>query len=252
MSTIGEIKAALDKWAPPETAESYDNVGVLIGDPFFEVTRCLISLDVTQAVCDEAAGWGAELILSHHPVIFDPLKRISSRSTVYQLIQAGISVLSAHTNLDKAENGVNDTLIQRLGVKSAVPVGDTDDCLLMGTLETMMTASELAKMVKMNLNIPAVRLYDAGFPVETVAVCCGAGGSFLMDAVNAGADAMITGDVKHNTVVDAADYGITLIDAGHFETEHLIVGKLIEYLTPLFPDVEFAGAQSCKPLFQMV
>lgn len=252
MSTIGEIRAAIDQWAPSETAESYDNVGLLIGDDFLEVTRCLVTLDVTQAVCDEAAGWGAELVFSHHPVIFDPLKRISSRSTVYQLIQAGISVLSAHTNLDKVKNGVNDTLIQRLGVKSAVPVGDTDDCLLMGTLDNMMTANELAEMVKEKLKIPALRLYDAGFPIETVAVCCGAGGSFLMDAVNAGADAMITGDVKHNTVVDAADYGLTLIDAGHFETEHLIVEKLIEYLTPLFPDVEFARAKSCKPLFQTV
>lgn len=252
MSTIGDIKAALDQWAPPETAESYDNVGLLIGDEFLEVNRCLVTLDVTQAVCDEAAGWGAELILSHHPVIFDSIKRISSKSTVYQLIQAGISVFSAHTNLDKAKNGVNDTLIQRLGVKSAVPVGDTDDCLLMGTLDNMMTGSELAQMAKKRLCSPALRLYDAGFPIETVAVCCGAGGMYLMDAVNAGADAMITGDVKHNTVVDAADYGITLIDAGHFETEHLIAEKLVEYLTPLFPDVEFARAQSCKPLFQTV
>lgn len=252
MSIIGEIRAALDKWAPPETAESYDNVGTLIGDDFLEVTRCLVTLDVTQAVCDEAAGWGAELILSHHPVIFDPLKSISSRSTVYQLIQVGISVLSAHTNLDKAPNGVNDTLTDRLGVKSVVPVGGTDGCLLMGDLENMMTASELAKMVKEKLNIPALRLYDAGFPIETVAVCCGSGGSFLMDAVNAGADVLITGDVKHNIVVDAANYGLTLIDAGHFETEQLIVEKLIEYLTPLFPEVEFARAQSCKPLFQTV
>lgn len=101
MSTIGAIRAAIDQWAPPEIAEGYDNVGLLIGDDFLEVTRCLVTLDVTQAACDEAAGWGAELILSHHPVIFDPIKRISSRSTVYQLIQAGISVLSAHTNLDK-------------------------------------------------------------------------------------------------------------------------------------------------------
>ncbi len=252
MSTIGDIQAVLDQWAPPETAESYDNVGILIGDPFIEVKRCLVSLDVTQAVCDEAAGWGAELILSHHPAIFDPMKRISSKSTVYQLIQAGVSVLSAHTNLDKAESGVNQILVDRLGVKSAVPVGDTDDCLLMGTLENMMTASQLAQAVKERLNIPALRLYDAGFPIETVAVCCGAGGSFLMDAVNAGADAMITGDVKHNIVVDAADYGLTLIDAGHFETEHHIVDKLVEYLAPLFPDVEFARAQSCKPLFQIV
>ena len=79
MSTIGAIRAAIDQWAPPETAEGYDNVGLLIGDDFLEVTRCLVTLDVTQAACDEAAGWGAELILSHHPVIFDPIKRISSR-----------------------------------------------------------------------------------------------------------------------------------------------------------------------------
>ncbi len=252
MSTIGEIKAALDEWAPPQTAESYDNVGILIGDPFLEVNRCLVTLDVTQAVCDEAAGWGAELILSHHPVIFDPIKRISTQSTVYQLIQAGISVLSAHTNLDKAQNGVNDILLQRLGVKSAVPVGDTDDCLKIGALETMMTACELAEMVKEKLSTPAVRLYDAGFPIETVAVCCGAGGSFLMDAVHAGADAMITGDVKHNIVVDAADYGLTLIDAGHFETEHLVLEPVIRRLAPLFPDVCFLRAQSCRPLFQTV
>ncbi|MEG2597724.1 MAG: Nif3-like dinuclear metal center hexameric protein, partial [Oscillospiraceae bacterium] len=219
---------------------------------FIEVTRCLITLDVTQNVCDEAAGCGADLILSHHPVIFDPIKRISSQSTIYQLISEGISVISAHTNLDKSKNGVNDVLICRLGVKSAVPVGDTNDGLKIGSLGTMMTGVELAHHVKERLWASSVRLFDAGFPIETVAICSGSGGSFLKDAVKAGADALITGDVKHDVVVEAANCGMTVIDAGHYETEQIIIEPLIEYLTPLFPDVEFMRAQSCKPFFTVV
>lgn len=250
MSTIGEIKSAINDWAQFDTAEAFDNVGILIGDSFFDVKRCLVCLDVTQAVCDEAAGLGAELIISHHPVIFEPLKRISSADVVYQLIQEGISVLSAHTNLDRAKNGVNEVLINTLKLKNAVPVESTDGLLYKCETSKMMSAEELAKSVKENLNVPYVRLYDAGFPIETVAVCCGSGGSFFNVANEAQVDAMITGDVKHDVAINAFNNGVTLIDAGHYETECMIVDKIIDYLTPLFSDVEFLKSQSDGPIFK--
>jgi len=249
LSTIGDIKNAMNKWAPFDTAEGFDNVGVLIGDDFMEVTKCMVCLDVTQGVCDEAAGMDAELIISHHPVIFEPVKNISSKSVVYQLISERISVLSAHTNLDKAQNGVNETLIEALNFNNKTLIEGTD-CFKCDV--DFASGEELAKCVKEKLSLESVRLYDAGFPVETVAVCCGSGGSFLPFARESGADALITGDVKHNIVVEAENYGITVIDAGHYETEHLIVDKIIEYLAPIFPDVEFIKAESCKPLFKTV
>lgn len=249
MSTVGEIKSAINEWAPFDTAEDFDNVGILIGDSFLEVNKCLVCLDVTQAVCDETIGQGAELIISHHPVILEPLKQISSQSTVYQLIEGGVSVISAHTNLDKAKNGVNETLIDILNLKNAKPVCDF---LYKCELENMMSATQLAESVKKNLNTLSVRLYDAGFPIETVAVCSGSGGNFLKDAIDADVDALITGDVKHHVAVEALDYGITLIDAGHYETECIIVDKIIDYLTSRFPDVKFTKAESCKPIFKTV
>lgn len=251
MSTIGDIKNAMNKWAPFETAEGFDNVGVLIGDDFLEVSKCVVCLDVTQGVCDEAAGIGAELIISHHPVIFEPLKNISSKSVVYQLIGEGISVLSAHTNLDKASGGVNETLIETLNFDNNTLIEGTDSFLHKCDVD-FSSGEELAKYIKEKLSLDSVKLYDAGFPIESVAVCCGSGGSFLSVAANAGVDALITGDIKHNIVVEAENYGITLIDAGHYETEHLIVDKITEYLVPLFPDVEFIKAESCKPLFKTV
>ncbi len=249
MSTVGDIKNAMNKWAPFETAEGFDNVGILIGDDFLEVSKCVICLDVTQGVCDEAAGMGAELIISHHPVIFEPLKNLSSKSIVYQLISEGLSVLSAHTNLDKASGGVNETLIETLDFDNKTLIEGTDcfKCTV-----DFSSGEELAKYVKEKLSVDSVRLYDAGFPIESVALCCGSGGGLLPFAVECGADALITGDVKHNIVVDAENYGITLIDAGHYETEQMIVDKIAEYLTPLFPDVEFIKAESCKPLFKTV
>ncbi len=251
MSTVGDIKNAMNKWAPFETAEGFDNVGVLIGDDFLEVTKCVICLDVTQSVCDEAAGMGAELIISHHPVVFEPLKSLSSESVVYQLVSEGISVLSAHTNLDKASGGVNETLIDALGFADKKAVDGTDSLLFKCEAE-FSCGEELAKHVKSKLALDSVRFYDAGFPIENVAVCCGSGGSFLPLVVAEGIDAFITGDVKHNVAVDAENYGITLIDAGHYETEQMIVSKIFEYLKPLFPDVEFIKAESCKPLFKTV
>ncbi|MGI5892958.1 MAG: Nif3-like dinuclear metal center hexameric protein [Candidatus Merdivicinus sp.] len=250
MTSIGEIYEALDDWAPFETQEEFDNSGLLVGSADSAVQFALLALDLTSEVCAEAAKRGVQLVITHHPLIFDPLRRIPSQSVVYQLIQAGISVISVHTNLDKAPGGVSDTLADTLGLVEAEDVEGGDGCVKIGEFSRLFTGEMLARRVKERLELPLLRLYDAGNTIRRVALCSGAGGSFLPQVIQAGADAYITGDVKHNQVVDAANAGITLIDAGHYETESIILEPMRQFLQERFPTVEFRRAMSDRALFR--
>lgn len=247
--TVLDLYEYLDQRAPFSTALSFDNCGILLGDEEARVTKALVCLDVTDAVAKEAIACGAELIISHHPVIFHGLKRILKGDLVYQLIQAGITVVSAHTNLDMAEYGVNHQLAMACGLVldtiRCFPKEEerqTDGCGLVGRLESPLQPEELALSVKESLSAGCIKLVAGSREIETVVVSCGAGSFLLDEAIYAGVDALVTSEVKHHEMLAAKAAGLTLIDAGHYETEQIVIRPLAEELAEQFSSISFYTA----------
>ena len=248
MPTVADIAQYIDTLAPQFMKMDWDNVGLLCGGRNRPVTRVLVALDPFEEVCREAWDWGAELIVTHHPLIFQPLKSVTEETAVGRAIQmlcaAGISAVNAHTNLDCAPGGVNDVLAARLGLSDVHvlnPLGadaqGREWGLLRGGLVTCQPLAEFLPFVKERLGCEGLRYVDGGRPVHKVAVGGGACASELMDAVQAGCDTFITADVKYNQFWDAKDLGLNLIDAGHFYTENPVVGYLAEKIAARFPEV---------------
>ena len=255
MTTVGEILAYLETLAPPAMKMDWDNVGLLCGSRSQAVRKVLVALDPFEGVCREAEQWEADLIVSHHPLIFSPLKAVTDETSVGRCIQllcrAGISAINAHTNLDCAPGGVNDVLAEKLGlsqVQVVDPMG-TDDTgrpwglLRQGVVEPCTLPDFLTK-VKESLNCHGLRYADGGKPVHRVAVGGGACGSELAAAAAAGCDTFVTSDVKYNQFWDAQDMGLTLIDAGHFATENPVVHVLAEKIGEAFPEIEVKISQT--------
>lgn len=249
MSTVTDIRDYLDRHAPFDRALSYDNCGILLGDPDAQVRRALVCLDVTEEIAEEAVACEAELIVSHHPVIFHGLKRILKGDLVYRLIQSELTVLSAHTNLDVAEYGVNyrlaiscgilENTLQKLPEETA---RQTDGFGLAGRLEEPMQPEEYAFFVKEALSAESVKYIQGSRKIRTAAVSCGAGSFLTAEAIEAGVDALVTSEAKHHELLAAKAAGMTLIDAGHYETEQVIVSPLAEELAARFPEISFYTA----------
>lgn len=229
--TVKQIVDFLDERAPFASAEEWDNPGLLVGDPHREIRRVLVALDATPGALDTAKAVGADLIVTHHPVIFAPLKRLKADSIPYRLAAEGIALVAAHTNLDKAAGGVNDTLAQRLGL-TAVTVAE-DGYTRIGSLSDTLTARDFAAHVAKTLDAPA--RYAGEKPVTTVAVCGGGGGDFIAGCVGL-ADAYVTGEVKHHEWLSAADH-INVVEAGHYATEVPMVDTLAGWLEEAFPEL---------------
>lgn len=229
--TVQDVYAFLNDRAPFATAEEWDNPGLLVGCPQKEVHRVLVALDATAGALDTAAAIGADLIVTHHPVIFAPLKRLSADGIPYRLAAADIALIAAHTNLDKAEGGVNDTLAARLGLEKVTTA--EDGFTRIGVLPNEMTAKAFAAHVAEVLNAP-VR-YAGERPVTTVAVCGGGGGDFIAGCAPL-ADAYVTGEVKHHEWLENAGR-IGIIEAGHYATEVPVVDTLAGWLVEAFPDL---------------
>ena len=214
--TNKQLLEILNEIAPFEYAESWDNVGLLI-DSGFEYTRVLVALDLTEAVIREAEELGCGAVVCHHPAIFSGIKRISFTDPVYKAIRAGLSVFAAHTNFDAADGGVNDVLSNLLGLKDVTYMGDNRDGRI-GAVDETDTLS-VAEMVKKALGIPFVEVADAGRPVAKICVVGGAGGSFAEEAHSLGCDLLITGECKHSDALKALSVGLSVVVAGHHETE---------------------------------
>lgn len=360
MSECREITQFLDSIAPPGLAEDYDNVGLMVGDPSQQIKRIMVCMDVTQAVASEAAKKKVDLIVSHHPLIFKALKKISTHDVkgkiIYELIKNNISVYAAHTNLDIAREGVNDCLAERLGlvalenlkdyrqeklyklvvfvppesidgVRDALTeagagwIGNYSSCTFMtpgtgtfkpldgtnpyigsvgklekveeirletvvphdrlqsvvqamldahpyeevaydiysldlersalglgrvGMLERTVTLEEFARSVKERLGAGSVRVisHDTCKPIKRVGVFCGSfdGGLTALKAKHV--DVLVTGDVKYHTAVDALEMGLSLIDAGHFPTEKVIIDSLIKRLSEKFQAINVIGSET--------
>ncbi len=227
----------LNSLFPVDTACEFDNAGLLIGDPNTEVNRVLVTLDCDVGAVALALEKGCDLIISHHPVIFSPIKQILAGSVEYELIRGGISVISMHTNMDMGENGVNDTLCSVLGLTKTASLTAADGFLLKGGITPQTNAKCFAELIKSRLG-GRIKFVDGGRPINKVLVCSGSGGDFIADALSGGFNALVTADVKHHQFLQAKENGISLFDAGHFETEDIIVEPLKEVLKNKFPDLE--------------
>lgn len=235
---IKQILEFLDKKFPLSTACSFDNVGLLIGDGDKEVEKAVVALDCTMDVIKTAIDNNCQLIITHHPVIFDPLKTILKDSIAYQVIKNNLSVISMHTNLDMGVGGVNDNLCKLLSPIKVETVVCEDDFKLKKCLLSPISADNFATKLKSILG-GVVRYTDNGKQVENLLVCSGSGGDFVELVKRFGCDALLTGDVKHNQFCTADLLGVSLFDAGHFNTEDIIVEPLKELLQNEFSKIQF-------------
>lgn len=244
MSTVTHIYDAIDRLAPFWLTMDFDNTGILVGDRNREVSCALLALDCTPAVVEQAKQLGAQLIVTHHPVIFHPLKQVNEDAVVYQLIRSDIAVISAHTNLDIAQGGVNDALASAIGLRDCRGLellNEQTGAWLgrIGTLPEPLSPEAFAAHVKVCLNASSVKFAAAPRVIRTVALCSGSGADCLDAAISAGADALLTSEVKQHEYLAAAAAGISIFDAGHFDTEDIVIEPLRDYLAKEIPDVHF-------------
>lgn len=219
MLTVQQVFDFVNAYAPFDTQVEYDNSGLLVGDPAQEVHAIQMALDVTDHVIDEAIANGANLIVTHHPLMFSPIKRLvetdHQSAMLGRLIRAGISLISAHTNLDQAANGCNDVLAERIGLTDIIGEG----FVRVGNLPQPMTAQDFAAQISHALGDVVRVMGDPAACITRVGVCSGAGADEWPTAAQMGANAFVSGEVKHHLALEAAAHGIVLFEAGHRATE---------------------------------
>ncbi|MCL1884979.1 MAG: Nif3-like dinuclear metal center hexameric protein [Defluviitaleaceae bacterium] len=252
MITAEWVIKQFEEWAPASYAEEWDNVGLLVGDSNQPVKKILVALDATEDVINEAVSGGFDFIISHHPLIYNPIKRVNSADSTGQkiitLIKSNIGCYCAHTNLDKANNGVNDCLAEKIGLENLSPlIPEPGDCEKpfglgrVGFLPKELTLSELASHLKLALNLPSIRISgDSSKKIKKVALCGGdgSGSRFIEAAISQNCDAYITGDLRYHVVQEALESGITFLDITHYGGEIPIVDAIVSRLKPhveIFP-----------------
>lgn len=230
-ATVQTVEELIHEIAPWETAESYDNVGLLVGERSREISRVLVALDATMDVVQEAESIGAELIVTHHPLFFHARKNLVEEDPeakiVCEMIRHGISLISAHTNLDQTFFSGSAACARLLKLWNIRKEG----FLFLGELESPCTAETLQKQVNDALPMASARLYGNGQKtITTLAVCGGAYDEGWQDAMALGAQALLTGEVRHHNALNCVMSGFVLIDGGHYGTEAPLVPALAEYL----------------------
>ena len=231
---LKEIINIIEEKYPKNLAYEWDNVGLLAGSCKKEIKKILVTLDVTPDVVDEAVNLGIDLILSHHPLIFEGVKSFeenSAKTNMYvKIIRNNMAVYSAHTNMDRAENGINQRLSEILGLKNISVLEDETGLGRVGEIDET-SLSQFAKMIKEKLNTKMVRV--SGNPdakISKVAIGSGACSDLYPIAINKGADVLVTADLKYHTAIDSANDGISIIDAGHYPTEIIVMDMFEEIL----------------------
>lgn len=246
--TVGDVYREINRIAGFGIQDSWDNSGLLVGDRSCRVKKVLCTLDITNDVIEEAHEKGCELIVSHHPVIFHPLKKVSFDDPVGRLLKYNIAAVCVHTPLDMAKDGINDILVNMMREElslneKTVPLEPLRRDVTIGAgricrTETAVSAGEMAEKLKKIFGCTVVRYFGGDKEIRKIAVCSGSGGSLLGEVIDAGCDAYVTGDVKHDVWIDAANNGISLFDCGHFHTEKPAVYYLKNVICVNLPGIE--------------
>ncbi len=252
-----DIIEKLESLSPQVFAEEWDNIGLLAGRRDKEVRTVYIALDATDVVIGEAVRLGADLLLTHHPLIFKKMSRVNTDDfigrRVCELIRNDISYYAMHTNFDVM--GMADAAADALSLKDRQVLNVTyedalskEGCGRVGRLEKCMRVMELAALVKEKFHVPNVRVFGNLEDIAgTVAVMPGSGGDYIQDALNVGADVMITGDVDHHEGIDAVAQGIAVIDAGHYGIEKIFIPYMEAYIKRELPGIQVYKAEISEP-----
>ena len=260
MTSLHEICDFLDQYAPIRLAEDWDNVGLLVGDKSATVARIMTCLTVTPESADEAISRHADLIVSHHPLPFHPIKKLTTETTssrlLWNLVRAGIGIYSPHTGFDSAEMGINQMICQRIGmqkIKPLVPAADDSSGLGAGRIGQLESPTDLASFIDLvKQKFPIRKLQFVGNQsnsVSIVASACGAGGSFLEHADSAGCDTLVTGEAGFHTCLDAKARLMSLILLGHYSSERFAIEILSDVLQAQFAELEvWASEKESDPI----
>ncbi len=270
-ATAGTLMDLINKIAPFYLAEDWDNSGLQAGDLSWPVKKVMIALDVSEDVVESAEKWGADLVLSHHPLMFRPVKCVDFGTIQGKIILRAalgkISIISAHTNFDKADKGLNDFFADLIGLSYIAnlyeEVSDRKDQGIYpgigrkGKLVSPMNLTSFAVQIKERLGIKNLRVTgDGNLSIKNVAVCTGSGGSLLDVFLKSGADVFVTGDIKYHEARDIEQAGLGLIDVGHFSSEHIGVDLLAERLKSSAEDagidIEIRKFESDRDPFRMI
>ena len=261
MKTIGEVAACLESTAPVGLAEDWDNVGLLTGDPTAAVRRLMTCLTLTPTSAQEAIDRGADLVVTHHPLPFRPLKRITtdipSGRMLWDLTRAGVAIYSPHTAFDSARDGINQQLAELLELTDIQPLIATEEEPTVGTgrwgrLRAPHTVEQVAGRLRDGLREPgrgpvSIRgVRPSADSIEHLAVACGSAGQFLDQARAHGCDALVTGETSFHTCLEAEAYGVGLVLVGHFASERFAVVKLAARLRNELTELEEVWASESE------
>ena len=237
--TIQNIYDLLDAVAPFETQEPYDNSGLLVGSPEQEVTGVLFALDVTEQVIREAGELGANLIVTHHPLMFEAIRRITDETfegrLIMRLIQRGIGLIACHTCLDRAPGGINDALAECCALLDV----EGEDFVRVGRLPQPMKAGELKEYLAAALDTEVRLMGDPNLEISRLGMCSGGGGSEWTGAAALGAEAFLSGEIKHHQALAMADAGIPCFECGHFATEQPGIFALADALQDALNQMDY-------------
>ena len=257
-----ELADIINKRIPPAFQEAWDNCGFQINSGNREIKKALVALEISYDVIEEAVREKADLIITHHPLLFGGIKKVDMEditgSYILDLVRAGIDVFSCHTSFDKAEGGNNDFLASLLGLENIRPVtvDDTPDIITrMGEIAPL-TLKELVEMIaeRISADVSSITYVgDEKSVITRVGICTGAGSEYIKASYENGCNVFITGDLRYHDAVTAREMGMNVIDAGHFGTEKILPDAFIDMINETgISDVEFIKATSERSPFKTV
>lgn len=254
---VKELTDWLEEQYAPSMAEDWDNVGLLVGDDTREVRHIFLALDLTEDTLAQAVDVQADMIITHHPMIFGGIKKINNHSftgkRILSLIRHDIQYYAMHTNYDilgMAELSADYLKLTDREVLSVTSEesGKQEGFGRVGMLSEVMTLQEFGRFVKEELSLNDVKIY--GNPEQEVcraAICTGSGKSMISDVLSKGADVYVTGDIDHHTGIDAVAAGLAIVDAGHYGTEYIFMEAMQKKLSGEFPDLKITCAKVKSP-----
>ncbi len=250
MTTAGDITDFFDEIMPFSEAEEWDNSGLLVGSRHKKVKNVLTCLDITANTVREAKDIHADMIISHHPVIFEPLRSVPSESVVYKLIENNISALCCHTNADRSDCGTNTAAFELLETSLSLKKYEKLPSCGWKAFCSEISPDDLAKKLSEAFGVH-VKYTDSGENITEIYFCSGAGG-FLIDEINEKSSALVTGEIKHNILVEAENKGVSVFDCTHYSTEILFAEKTKKLLSERFADLSVKTSETGRDYIKTV